>query len=69
MHVSMPGDRMRTLYIQHPELAASLGVAFEALWAQSERLTTVDEKKSGRDIALIRVRKHSHNGQVSRAKK
>ncbi|HYR23213.1 MAG TPA: helix-turn-helix domain-containing protein [Chthoniobacterales bacterium] len=68
-HLSMPGDQMRTLYIQHPELAASLGVAFEALWAQSERLTVVDEKKSGGDTALIRVRKHSRNGQVSRPKK
>src|SRR5438132_6864033 len=68
-HLSMPGDRMRTLYIQHPELAASLGVAFEALWAQSERLTVVNEKKSGGDSALIRVRKQSHNGQVSRPKK
>ena len=68
-HLSMPGDQMRTLYIQHPELAASLGIAFEALWAQSERLTAVYENKSGRDTALIRVRKHSHNGQVSRPKK
>jgi len=68
-HLSMPGDQMRTLYIQHPELAASLGIAFEALWAQSERLTPVDDNKSGGDTALIRVRKHRHNGQVSRTKK
>jgi sugar-specific transcriptional regulator TrmB len=68
-HLSMPGDQMRTLYIQHPELAASLGIAFEALWAQSERLTAVAEKKAGHDTALVRVRKRGCNGQVSRMKK
>jgi sugar-specific transcriptional regulator TrmB len=35
-HLSMPGDQMRTLYIQHPELAASLGIAFDAMWRKSK---------------------------------
>ncbi len=68
-HLSMPGDQMRTLYIQHPELAASLGVAFESLWAQSEPLTAVDENKSHAESAAIRVRKRSRNGQASGSKK
>ncbi len=34
-HLNMSGDRMRTLCIRHPELAQSLGIAFETLWNQS----------------------------------
>jgi sugar-specific transcriptional regulator TrmB len=68
-HLSMPGDQMRTLYIQHPELAASLGVAFEALWRESEPLTPVAGNKSHGQSAPIRVRKRSGNGQASRPKK
>jgi sugar-specific transcriptional regulator TrmB len=35
VHLSMPGDQMRTLLIQHPELAISLGIAFDAVWSRS----------------------------------
>jgi len=68
-HLSMRGDQMRTLYIRHPELAASLAVAFDALWAESEPLTLVSAKKSSNETAVIRVRKGSGNGQASRSKK
>lgn len=35
VHLSMPGDQMRTLLIQHPELAISLGIAFDSIWSRS----------------------------------
>jgi sugar-specific transcriptional regulator TrmB len=44
-HLNMPGDRMRTLCIRHPELAQSLGIAFETLWNQSERLQPSSSKR------------------------
>jgi sugar-specific transcriptional regulator TrmB len=36
VHLSMPGDQMRTLLIQHPELAISLGIAFDSVWSRSK---------------------------------
>lgn len=45
VHLSMPGDQMRTLYIRHAELATSLGIAFEALWDRSEPLTVEPPRK------------------------
>ncbi|MEO7168681.1 MAG: helix-turn-helix domain-containing protein [Spartobacteria bacterium] len=35
VHLSMPGDQMRTLFIQHPELAISLGITFDSIWSRS----------------------------------
>jgi sugar-specific transcriptional regulator TrmB len=45
-HLNMPGDRMRTLCIRHPELAQSLGIAFETLWNQSEVLEPSSSKRT-----------------------
>ena len=46
VHLTMPGDQMRTLYIDHPELAVSLGIAFDALWDRSKPLGKADQEKS-----------------------
>jgi sugar-specific transcriptional regulator TrmB len=63
-HLSMPGNQMRTLYIQHPELAASLAIAFESLWAISEPLTVFARNKShSRRDAKPR---ESRDGQANR---
>ncbi len=35
----MPGKRVRTLFIRHQPLAASLGMLFDSLWEKSEPLT------------------------------
>jgi sugar-specific transcriptional regulator TrmB len=69
VHLTMPGDQMRTLYIDHPELAVSLGIAFDALWQHSEPLENADQEKSSPDMVAIRVRKRTGNGQTSRPKK
>jgi HTH-type transcriptional regulator, sugar sensing transcriptional regulator len=45
-HLTMSGDRMRTLCIRHPELAQSLGIAFETLWNQSEQLEPSSSTKT-----------------------
>lgn len=63
-HLSMPGDQMRTLYIRHPELAASLGITFEALWAESEPLTQPSKARSRQ----VPARKPSRNGQTTGTK-
>jgi len=65
----MPGDQMRTVYIKHQELATSLGIVFDAFWAQSEPLKILDAQKSSSDAPAIRVRKRSGNGQASRLRK
>jgi len=69
VHLTMPGDQMRTLYIDHPELAVSLGVAFDALWERSEPLATADQQKSSPDSTPLRVAKRTGNGQASRFRK
>ncbi len=35
VHLTMPGDQMRTLFIRHAELAMSLGMLFDSLWEKS----------------------------------
>jgi sugar-specific transcriptional regulator TrmB len=67
-HLSMPGDQMRTLYIQHPELATSLGIAFESLWAQSKPLSAIEENKGSRNGAAMSVRKRIRNSEATRPK-
>ena len=67
-HLSMQGDQMRTLYIQHPELAATLGVAFDALWNQSEALAIPGRGKPF-GVAGLNVRKRSGGGQARRSRK
>ena len=69
VHLTMPGDQMRTLYIDHPELAVSLGIAFDALWEESEPLANADQRKSSSDSIRLRVRKRTGNGQASRSRK
>lgn len=61
------GEQRRTLYIEHSEVAASFGITFETLWAQSEPLIIADLKKS--DAGAIHVRKRAANGQANRARK
>ena len=69
VHLTMPGDQMRTLYIDHPELAVSLGIAFYAFWEHSEQLANADLEKSSIDIVAGRMRKRTGNGQISSFKK
>src|SRR5215469_4186908 len=59
VHLTMLGDQMRTLYIDHPELADSLGIAFDALWERSEPLATANRRGSSADSIPLRVRKHT----------
>jgi sugar-specific transcriptional regulator TrmB len=66
-HLSMPGKQMRTLYIQHPELAATLGVAFDAFWAQSKPLAAFNQTKSA--SRRNAGERQSRNGQAARQKK
>jgi len=66
VHLSMPGDQMRTLYIQHPELAVSLGIAFDAIWENSEPLEKPGRTKLSGGIFAIRGRNRTANSQVSR---
>jgi sugar-specific transcriptional regulator TrmB len=54
-HLNIPGDRMRTLCIRHPELAQSLGIAFETLWNQSERLEPSSSKRMSSKARLVPV--------------
>jgi len=69
VHLTMPGDQMRTLYIDHLELAVSLGIAFDALWEHSEPLKNADEEKFAPDTVAIRVRKRTGSGQTRRSRK
>jgi sugar-specific transcriptional regulator TrmB len=69
VHLTMPGDQMRTLYIDHPELAVSLGIAFDALWDRSKPLANADRKKSSPDSIPIRMRKRTSNGRASTLRK
>jgi len=69
VHLTMPGDQMRTLYIDHPELAVSLGIAFDALWEQSEPLASTDQQKPSVDSTPRRERKRTGKGQASRFRK
>jgi hypothetical protein len=46
VHLSMPGNQMRTLFIRHPELAMSLGMLFDSLWARSKPFPSNEEKRS-----------------------
>jgi len=55
-HLNMPGDRMHTLCIRHPELAQSLGIGFETLWNQSEPLELSSSKRmspKARPISVV----------------
>lgn len=36
VHLTMPGDQMRTLFIRHAELASSFGMLFDSLWERSK---------------------------------
>ena len=69
VHLTMPGDQMRTLYIDHPELAVSLGVAFDALWERSKPLGNADRKKSSPNSIASRVRKPTGRAQASSFRK
>lgn len=40
VHLTMPGDQMRTLFIRHAELAMSLGMLFDSLWEKSGPLVS-----------------------------
>lgn len=46
VHLTMPGDQMRTLFIRHTELANSLGMLFDSLWAGSKPLQPEDAKET-----------------------
>ena len=69
VHLTMPGDQMRTLYIDHPELAVSLGIAFDALWERSKPLRNADREKSSPGSIAVRPRKRMGNGQASSFRK
>jgi sugar-specific transcriptional regulator TrmB len=69
VHLTMPGDQMRTLYIGHPELAISLGIAFDALWESSKPLKNADQDTSSPDFIGVRARKRTGNGQASSFRK
>src|SRR5215831_3192749 len=66
VHLAMPGDQMRTLYIEHLELAVSLGIAFDAIWEHSQPVKDANQKKTSGDVLTIREHKRSANGQASR---
>lgn len=38
VHLKMPGDQMRTVFIRHQELAMSFGMLFDSLWHGAQRL-------------------------------
>ena len=44
VHLTMPGDQMRTLFIRHAELAMSLGMLFDSLWEKSGPLLSAGAK-------------------------
>jgi len=64
VHLTMPGDQMRTLYIDHPELAVSLGIAFDSLWEGSKPLENADHGESSADSIAVGRRKRRRNGQA-----
>jgi sugar-specific transcriptional regulator TrmB len=66
-HLQLQGDRMRTLYSEHPELAKTLGIAFDTLWLESKPLILADEKRSHSDA--IRVRSRASNGETTSGRK
>ncbi len=61
VHLSMPGDQMRTLFIQHRELAISLGIAFDSIWERSVPFVDTETK--------IRPRPRGAKSTSSRSKK
>ncbi len=44
--LSMPGARLRTLFVMHQQLAQSLRVMFEFFWKQAEPLVSKDREKA-----------------------
>jgi HTH-type transcriptional regulator, sugar sensing transcriptional regulator len=63
----MKGEQRRTLDVEHPEIAASFGITFETLWAQSKSVTVADLKEPAAEV--ISGRKRTGNGQASRSRK
>src|SRR5260370_22665903 len=51
MPLIRPGEPTKTVVIRHPQLAQSLGLAFEFLWQQSKPLVIEDQKKSSSKAA------------------
>lgn len=45
MPLITPAGQGRTLFIRHPQLARTLGVAFDALWDRAEPITGTTDKK------------------------
>lgn len=74
-HLRMPGGKMRTLHIQHAELVATLAIAFEALWNQSEPLTLgspatrKQSKKSHTATEPVDVKVTGRNGNMRKCHK
>jgi sugar-specific transcriptional regulator TrmB len=62
-HLRMSGDQMRTIYIEHPELAASLGITFDTLWKESQPVAVADGKKARSDAIRVR-RRNAHASQA-----
>lgn len=46
VHLTMPGDQMRTLFIRHTELATSLGMLFDSLWMDATPLQPEGGRKA-----------------------
>jgi sugar-specific transcriptional regulator TrmB len=69
VHLTMPGDQMRTLYIDHPQLAVSLGIAFDSLWERSKPLGEADDEESSRDSTAVRMRKRTGNAKATTSRK
>jgi len=66
VHLSMPGDQMRTLYIRHPELAMSLGAAFDSFWERANPIGVAGEKGTARTTQPPRKKKmQSHPARPS----
>lgn len=45
LHLAMPGEQMRMLFVRHVELAASLGMLFDSLWEHAEPLVPERRKQ------------------------
>lgn len=48
MPLITPAGQGRTLFIRHPQLARTLGIAFEALWERAEPIDGAKQKKTAR---------------------
>lgn len=68
VHLTMPGDQIRTLFIRHAELAMSLGMLFDSLWEKSGPLLSPGGKggAAASNLSTMKLTKPAKNAPASK---